>query len=354
MEFDPKSVSDFFENEYFIYWLTSPDENSDRYWAEWMEKNPSKVDMLKRAHELAKGFKLAEEPDIDPEVSKEILDKILIHFQSKKNQIKPQIKDKRPPVNKIPSDRHFWMLMAASVVLIILLIKPFWVEKETIVEEIREEISWHTKKTPPGVKSTFFLPDGTMVKLNSSSELTFPSVFSDSSRSVVLSGQGYFEVQRNENVPFIVSTANLDIKVLGTSFDIKSYPRNEQQNVVVLTGEVSVSTQEGNSLHVLPSEMLRYNRGSKSLTKEKVDLERYTGWKDGVIVFHKTRYEEVFEILSEWYGVNISVEKGINWQGTFSGRYENETLENILLGISYTKNFRFNIKNKHIIIYQPN
>ncbi|WP_158856094.1 FecR family protein [Lunatibacter salilacus] len=354
MEFEPKSVIDFFENEYFIYWLTSPDKDSDRYWMEWMANNPSKVEMLSNAQEMAKGFRLANEPEINQELSNKILNNILIHFQNKKNLITPRHQEPETTGQRSISDRPFWILVAACITLLVILFRPFWIEENYIEEENIEEITWQVKKTSPGIKSTFFLPDGTMVKLNSSSELSFPSAFSDTLRSVILSGQAYFEVQKDENAPFIVSTDNLEIKVLGTSFDVKSYPRIKQKNVVVLTGEVSVSNEEGNILHVLPSEMLLYNHGNKGLSKKKVDLERYTGWKDGVIIFKEQKYEEVFEILSEWYGVNISVEKGIAWQGTFSGRYENETLENILLGISYTKNFKFKINNKNINIYQTN
>ncbi|NHE56856.1 FecR family protein [Cyclobacterium plantarum] len=350
MKFDPKSEADFFENEYFIHWVIFPDKESSRYWKNWRSMHPEKRALMDRAVETLKSFRLKVDTSMDNTISEILLDRILIHHQNQKG--KPFRPEKPKAYIKV-KDRTIWVLVAACLAVIVTFILPH-LGLEFMENRVKEDpVQWITKSTKPGIKSIFYLPDGSMVKLNSSSEITFPESFSDSVRLVKLSGQGYFDVQRDEDLPFIVQAEGFQVQVLGTSFDIKSYSRNEEHNVVVLTGEVAVETEFGDYLNVLPTEMLRFNETDGKILKKKVDLERYTGWKDGIIIFQETPYQEVFEILSEWYGVEFYLSNEINWKGTYSGKYENESLKNILLGISYAKNFEFKLNRKKVNIYKP-
>jgi ferric-dicitrate binding protein FerR (iron transport regulator) len=314
--------------------------------------HPEQQLLMDRAVIVVKSFRLKIDKRMDKAVSEELLDRIIIHHQNHKGK---EIKtDQNKSINKYVKgkDRPIWVLAAACLAVIITFIFPLVFNSSD--ESVKEEaVQWFTKSTAPGVKSIFYLPDGTMVKLNSSSEISFPENFSDSVRLVKLSGQGYFDVHRDENLPFIVQAEHFQVQVLGTSFDIKSYPRNEEHNVVVLTGEVAVKTEFGEYLNLLPTEMLRFNEADGKILKKNVNLEKYTGWKDGIIIFQETPYQEVFEVLSEWYGVEFYLSNEINWKGTYSGKYENESLKNILLGIAYSKNIDFKLNNKKVDIFKP-
>ncbi|WP_186757456.1 FecR family protein [Echinicola salinicaeni] len=347
MEFNPKTEVDFLENDFFVQWVLHPNEESERYWNRWLKNHPDKVLIFSRAKDVLLSFSQEEEKGRDDEKLESILDHVMVHHQDRKRKV--ALKDNRKKFRLFKIDRGTAVMLAACLALVLLFTATSYFELQHVEDE-SEQIVWITKKTAKGAKSTFFLPDGTKVKLNSSSELSFPSTFSDSLREVKLVGQGFFDVTRNESKPFNVSTHEFNVKVLGTSFDVDAYSESNVQQVTVLTGKVAVETHEGISELVLPSERVSLSVDKKELIKTNVDAAFLSGWKDGVIVFEQQKYAEVFKDLEEWYGVDIEVQKGVELSGTFSGHYENESLENILKGISYTKHFQFQIENKQVTI----
>ncbi|GAB3651633.1 FecR domain-containing protein [Echinicola sediminis] len=346
MEFNPERELDFLENEYFVQWVLSPDEESERFWNRWVKNHPEKVQMMLRAKEAMLSFSPADQPDGDGERLESILDNVMMHHQGKKNSVS---KKERSEVRSRKMDRGTLVLLAACASLVLFFtISYLGLFPSTTPQE--EPTEWITKTTAKGAKSTFYLPDGTKVKLNSSSSLSFPVTFSEEVREVRLLGQGFFEVTRNEAVPFQVHTDEFFVKVLGTSFDVEAYQESVVQQVTVHTGKVAVETNAGVSELVLPNERVSLSADKLELIKTNVDSDHLSGWKDGIIIFEKSTYQEVFKRLEEWYGVDISIEKGMRLEGTFSARYQNESLENILKGVSYTKKFRYSIQGKKIQI----
>lgn len=347
MEFNPKTEVDFLENEYFVQWVLHPNEESERFWNRWLKNHPDKVLMLSRAKDILLSFSKAETEEGDEEKLESILDNIMLHHQERKRKVSSRDTGKKGAIIKM--DRGTVVMLAACLAMVLFFTITSYFEFNSEDEAV-EQVVWITKKTTKGAKSTFFLPDGTKVKLNSSSELSFPSTFSDSLREVRLVGQGFFDVTRNVEKPFKVSTQEFNVKVLGTSFDVDAYSESNVQQVTVLTGKVAVETLDGNSELVLPSERVSLSADKKELIKTNVNADFLSGWKDGIIVFDQDRYSQVFKDLEEWYGVDIEIKKGVDMSGTFSGHYENESLENILKGISYTKHFHFQIEGKKVII----
>lgn len=198
---------------------------------------------------------------------------------------------------------------------------------------------------------TFYLPDGSLVKLNANSKIEFPSRFSDTLREVRLIGQAFFDVQRDEKVPFVVKAGDLNVKVLGTSFDVDSRPENLLQKVALLTGKVQVSSLEGGQEYLNPLQMISYSKEKQEMVKGMFDPEETTGWKDGIIKFNNTDFREVFKTLEEWYDVEITISEEANFKGGLNGRYENEVLDNVLAGLSYAEGFKYKIENKHVTIF---
>ena len=337
---------DFLENEYFVQWVLSPDEESERFWNRWIKNHPEKINLMLRAKETMLSFSPADRPEGDEERLEAILDNVMMHYQDKKNRVS---KKERLEVRTRKMDRGTMVLLAACLAMVLFFtISYFGLFAPDDQQE--GQIEWITKTTAKGAKSTFYLPDGSKVKLNASSSLSFPVTFSDSVREVRLVGQGFFEVTRNESVPFKVHTEEFFVKVLGTSFDVDAYKESMVQQVTVLTGKVAVETHSGISELVLPSERVSLSEDKDELIKTNVDADFLSGWKDGIIVFDKDSFKEVFRSLEEWYGVEIKVDDRVGLNGTFSAHYQNESLENILKGISYTKKFHFTIKGKTVNI----
>src|SRR5690606_33837898 len=121
------------------------------------------------------------------------------------------------------------------------------------------------------------LPDGTQVNLNYESQLKFPKVFEGNIRKVELIGEAFFEVVKNDTMPFIVKTGDVETEVLGTSFNIRSYERGQTAEVSLVTGKVKIHYIDGSikkeSTHLSPGEQLSYNRNSGQTVKSTFDLE---------------------------------------------------------------------------------
>ena len=168
-----------------------------------------------------------------------------------------------------------------------------------------------TKTTQRGQKANIVLADGTTIRLNSESSLTYPESFTNETREVKLTGEAFFEVARNEQKPFIVESGEINTTVLGTSFNIKAFP-DKNIEVSVATGKVKVTSQsvdQGTDKEVLltPNQQAVYEP-SGSLQKREVDLSKYLAWQEGRIIFDEIPLGEAILILERWYNVSFVLE----------------------------------------------
>lgn len=207
-----------------------------------------------------------------------------------------------------------------------------------------------------GQKITVALPDGSIAKLNSGSKLLVPDKFTQTSRSVELIGEGFFEVKKDAERPFIVKSGNLNVKVLGTSFNVRSYPNEASAKVAVRTGKVEVDIIEPPSgkkqtpVTLVPSKMAIYSKKNKTTQIQAANPLEEWGWKDGIIFFHKTNIQEILVRLESWYGVSFDIRVEMDQTKDFSGEYREVSLESLLESLSYVYGFNFTIDNKTIIL----
>jgi|GEM_PF-930219 len=332
------------ENEQFISWLIAPNEKSDEFWKNWIQNNPEKAFVLKEIKSMVNSIELRDSYQMNPFEKDEVLHKILNYADYKREQKKPKEASLLKRIN-----RTTWFFAAACFLVGSLLTAKFFkvFEQEIVIPQIVKE-EWISKSTPKGSKSSFYLPDGTYVKLNSLSSLEFPTSFSDTIRVVKLVGQGFFEVTHNSEAPFIVQTENMDIKVLGTSFDVSSYPGSEVQEVAVVTGKVLVDELNGSKETILPSKKSILNTKTGQLTTSNFSPIYQTGWRDGILAFKEKSLKQVFENLENWYGVEIQIDQAINLRRKYTGTYENQSLENVLIGMSKILEIDFEIKEKEV------
>ncbi|WP_215223108.1 FecR family protein [Echinicola shivajiensis] len=348
MAFKDDVFKELLEDEKFIQWLIAPHKESDIYWKEWVVANPEKAPVLKDIKAVVNAIEPKMTFGLEIGEKKEMMDQIMLYAE-KNGKMKKLRKDFKGSDSKWTSKT----LLAACFVIIAILTAHYFnlfapEIRETPPVSIEKMIS---KKTSKGTKSSFYLPDGTLVKLNSSSKLEFPNVFSDSIREVRLVGQAFFEVTRNEAVPFIVRTEKMDVQVLGTSFDILSYPNSDRFEVAVATGKVAVDSREGYSEIITKSEMTRLDLKSGRLIKSSYTPIYHLGWKDGVLAFEDKSFKQVFEDLERWYGVDIQVSSEIDLKKKYTGKYDNQSLENVLFGMATVLDFQFEINGKQIKIF---
>ncbi len=179
------------------------------------------------------------------------------------------------------------------------------------LENVQESIVpvIHKLVTPKGSEYKLSLSDGTRVWLNTDSELSYPSSFDGESRVVTLRGEAYFEVAKS-SVPFIVKTERMDVRVLGTSFNVMSYSDEPEIQVTLEEGRVQVDAQDAHRI-LVPGQQAVFAKADSLLQVRDVDTEVYTGWRKGEFVFDNETFASVARKLSRWYDVEIVVDKSL-------------------------------------------
>lgn len=201
-----------------------------------------------------------------------------------------------------------------------------------------------------GTRTNVDLPDGTTVILNSGSSLRFSSVFAKNNmRRVELRGEGYFEVAKDTERPFIVNAGKIDIKVLGTQFNVNAYDVEPDVNIVLVEGEVAIgkanSNFSDNIMALKPNQLARFNISENKIYKEtSITLEKHIGWVEGKMIFVDDPIMDVVKRLENWYNTDIKIADEQLLKYRFTGTFVNESLEGILSAFSLTSPLRYDIK----------
>lgn len=258
------------------------------------------------------------------------------------------------PVRATRKVKLLHVLMTLSVLAV--LCSGFFYYQYTVINEASE---WITKEAPYGQKSIVTLTDGSKVFLNSGSSISFPREFSQEIREITLSGEAFFEVVKNPAQPFIVRSANVTTKVLGTSFNIQAFVGNEIR-VTVETGKVQVDAtiqdeESGTRMRQVflnPSEqaVLKGQEWSTS----RVDLNNSLAWRNNTIRFDEATMAEVANELERWYNVRMSFENEGIRNCLINGQFKDQSLENVLKSIQYMYNVDFKYTNQNQIILYGN
>ncbi len=156
---------------------------------------------------------------------------------------------------------------------------------------------------PFGRHSSLTLSDGTKMHINSGTKVVFPHKFRGKEREIFVNGEVYLEVAQNKKVPFIVHTDKMDVKVLGTSLNVRAYEQDESHAVVLATGSVLVTTNDKHEAQLLPDQMFDYSNGESSITS--VNAYDYISWKDGYFIYRKESLQKIMKQLSRYYGTEI-------------------------------------------------
>jgi len=187
--------------------------------------------------------------------------------------------------------------------------------------------------SPTGVRSQIVLPDGSNVWLNAESTIKFKVPFDQKIRNVSLSGEAFFDVQKNPNVPFVVNSGGVNVKVLGTRFNYRSFEGENNIEIVLEEGKVSLNTdgeKRANEVIMKPGDRVVFDKTSNitRITNEKI--EKYIAWHDGKLVFDETLMPEVAIQIGRWFGVDVEIAdpKINNYRITTT--FDNESLHQVL------------------------
>ncbi len=216
-----------------------------------------------------------------------------------------------------------------------------------------KEPTYNLLKTPRGGGYNLMLSDGTEVWLNAGSSLKFPEDFTDSIRKVFLIGEAYFKVKHNGK-PFIVNSDKMDIRVLGTSFNVSAYADESEIKTTLVEGKVMINLNSNSvitSKVLTPNKQATINRAESNISIAEVNTSQYTSWLDGKLEFNNDNLDLVMKNLARWYDFEYEFQNASAKDFHFSARINNtESISTILEMLEMTTNVKFEMRNNTIII----
>jgi ferric-dicitrate binding protein FerR (iron transport regulator) len=203
------------------------------------------------------------------------------------------------------------------------------------------------------VLDEYILPDGSVIALNSSSTLVFPKQFEDDVREVTISGEAFFDVKPNPEKPFLINAGGTQIKVLGTSFNVRAYPETETVEVIVETGKVQVTQKNGDllddtrELFLTPGEKGTLFYKSNLLEKSKNTNINFLAWKTNDIIFKETPLNEVIQCLEKVYHIEIDLADPELENEVLTAHFDKKPVDFVLNVIRLTFNLELTGENEH-------
>ena len=277
---------------------------------------------------------------------------------------------KASPVRKLFKRKYFRILSGVAAVSILLFWSLFKTNENTSVKPINNTVS-----TKMGDKASINLPDGSKVWLNGDSKITYVGDFGNQTREVYLSGEAFFDVAKDKTKPFIIHTRTINLKVLGTAFNVRSYDNEKETETALVHGSVEVTLlnspdkkivlKPGEKLLVknIPADTLIKNK------KEKLDEETpiavltnmhyygtdsssvETSWTKNQLVFNDEPLDKIALNLERWFNVRITiVDESLKKEKYTATIEEDDKLEDFLAALRLTEGFRYSVKNNAVVI----
>ena len=210
---------------------------------------------------------------------------------------------------------------------------------------------------PYGKRSSLLLSDGTKVWLNAGSKLIFPQKFTGKERKVILKGEAYFDVFKNKEIPFIVSTDKMNVTVHGTEFNVRDNDSDNELEVVLVEGAVSLKENSvmnilSNEIKLKPNQKAVFSKADdKTSIESNIDVAQYISWKEGLLEFDRENILSVFKKLSRFYNISFVAQSSVELNNKISGKLDlKESLQDVLKVISDVAPVSFRIENDKVFV----
>ncbi|HAI84386.1 MAG TPA: hypothetical protein DCL43_12030 [Chitinophagaceae bacterium] len=211
-----------------------------------------------------------------------------------------------------------------------------------------KELAYNLLQTPRGGKYKLILPDGSKVWLNAASSLRYPVAFVGNERRVEITGEAYFEVAKDATKPFKVALNNMEVEVLGTSFNVNGYADEDEVKTTLLEGKVKVSANSSTKF-LAPGQQAQLKSTGAIAISNNANLEETVAWKDGFFQFENSDIKAVMRQLARWYDVEVSYKGNINKH--FVGSISRDVkLSKVLSMLEQTGEVKFKIEGKNLIV----
>lgn len=202
--------------------------------------------------------------------------------------------------------------------------------------------------TSKGGNSNIILPDGSKVVLNADSKLSYPKIFNDSIRNVVLIGEAFFDIEHDSKRPFIVDANEIKIKVLGTTFNVKSYSKDEKIETTLVTGKVELIKDDETPVILAPSQKAVFYKTQNKLKIEEVNSSNVVAWRKGKLVFKNTSMKEVVIDLERKYNVKFIINSQKLLEYEYTGTFDNLSIDEVLELLIISSPISYTVKDEKI------
>ena len=239
----------------------------------------------------------------------------------------------------------------AAILFIPLLITSLLIIYRLVDADKPQQFAIQEITSPPGVRSQILLPDGSKVWLNSESSIRFKIPFDQAQRDITLSGEAFFDVYKNPEVPFVVKSGNILVSVLGTRFNFKAYDQENTIDVVLEEGKVRLSTDNDKTVQdvmMKPGERAIYDKTAKTTKITSGKIDKYIAWHSGRLVFDDTPLPEVAAELDRWYGIEVVLVGPQIENYKITTTFENESLNQVLDLLELSSPIDINYENAKI------
>lgn len=230
--------------------------------------------------------------------------------------------------------RNLWSDFSriAAILIIPLLIYTVWSQAKDRMKT--NQLSFHEVSNPSGVRSKLVLPDGSKVWLNAESTIRYSIPFVRETREVQLVGEAFLDVDKNPKSPMEVKFNNLSVRVLGTQFNVKAFPDDEQLEVVLKEGSILLQSDRNKSskeqITLKPNQRWVFDKANQTAVLGEVNADEYIAWHQNKLVLNKTSMAELAVKLERWYGIRVEVEDQELYKYKFTTVFDNEPLRRVI------------------------
>ncbi|OQP62797.1 hypothetical protein A3860_26150 [Niastella vici] len=363
MQHKYRTVEDLLKDESFINYCLRKNEQDVHFWEQYVVEHPDRKGLVEEAvQEYRLLFSALAHADLEDQLNN-------LKKKMANGEDAPVVELKRAAPSHTSFYRRFSYVAVAA--LAVMIIGGYLYR---MVQRIPSQISVIQYACKPGERKSFQMPDGTQVILNAGSEISLNEHYAKNTREVYLKGEAFFEVQHNAAVPFIVHTSSMDVKAVGTAFNVKSYNNENRTEAVLIRGLVEVTLKKDNNrkLYLHPDEKVlwteaRANEATPASTiktnpeqgvikpVKKLDNGnvKELAWVQNNLAFEDEAFEEIAYQLNRWYNVDIQFETSDVKQYHFTATFKKEKIEQVLEILKASKKFNYRFEGaQHIVIYK--
>lgn len=360
------TYSSFLENKRFVAWRLLREEEAEKYWLAYIKENPEHEEAFHKAIAICERIRINERNFGDTDfLYQRILKSIAMHRKKRQRRKfvlyslstaasiallfiytlrlftphAPAVSNEEI-IGKTLPDQHITLVTGGKTIALdqnanIQLSNGqlSYVDNVNTAQSIEmDDAQTNRLIVPNGKRSSIVLADGSEIRINSGSQLTFPSSFHQQTREIYVEGEIYLHVAASDKQPFIVHTPEFTVKVHGTSFNVSAYRDDSELSVVLVSGSVEINTGHHASVKMRPNERAKLKNGD--LTTETVDASQYTSWVNGIFMFDGTPTSEMLKKIGRYYNLSFDGATNLPDKKITGKLFLSENIDDVLASIS--------------------